>query len=227
MPVITCPNAACAKPLHLPAAAIGQPLSCPHCRTPIAVAVAADGTPTVSAAPTARRVPGLFLVPGFALLMLGAAGVFANGYAASVAYTQPGGAEELARLMVNYLRDADGAGKPADANRGKGSDDPREGFAAVLGQAARVATDEELDRQRAEVAAGWVGPVSVAFAAVSLVMAGGGLAILLGRWYWLAVAGSVAAMVNVNLCCCVPGLVAGLWGILTLAKDEGRKHFGK
>jgi hypothetical protein len=25
----------------------------------------------------------------------------------------------------------------------------------------------------------------------------------------------------------VPGAVAGLWGFLTLSRDEGRKHFGK
>jgi hypothetical protein len=222
--VIVCPNPACAKPLNLPAAVVGQPLACPHCGTGIRVTLGPDGRPTAPTAVASGRVPKLFLVPGFALLILGTAGLFANGYTAAAA-TFEGKGVPLARLMVDYLRDADAAGKPADANRGKEKDDPRGAFAAVLGTAAGVAADEEVDRARAEAAGPWVGPVSWVFTGMSALMAVGGVSILLGRWYWLGVAGSVAAIFNLGLCCCVPGLVAGLWGILTLAKDEGRRHF--
>jgi hypothetical protein len=166
----------------------------------------------------------MLLVPGFALLILGAAGVFANGYVATEATFRPGASVELARRTIDYLRDADTAGAP---NRKKNEDNPREAYTALVGTAAGVATEELIDQRRAEEAAPYVGPVCWSFVAVSLVMAGGGLATLLGRWYWLALAGSVAALVNVNLCCCVPGLVAGLWGILTLSRDDGRRHFGR
>lgn len=222
--VITCPNPVCGKPLNLPAAVIGQSLNCPHCGTGIAVTLGPDGKPTAPAATRTGRVPNSLLVPGFALLILGAAGVFSNSYIASAALFEEGGNVRVARLMVDYLRDADAMGNPAGQGKKK-DEDPREAFAAVLGPATGVAAQEEIDRGRAEAAAGWVGPFHVAFAVVSLVMAAGGLAILLGRWYWLAMLGSVLAIFNVSLCCCVPGLVAGLWGFLMLARDSGRRHF--
>lgn len=226
--VITCPNPTCGRPLNLPAAAIGQPISCPHCGIGIGIALGPDGQPTQpTAIPTSRRVPRLFLVPGFALAILGAAGVFANGYVAAAALTDPEAGRTYARTMLSYTKGGEEAAKPANQVRGKEETDPREAFAAVFGQAARVAVEEETDRERAEGVSGWVGPVAAGFTLVSLLMAAGGVAMLSGRWYWLALAGCVAAAVNVNLCCCVPGVVAGLWGFLSLSRDEGRRHFGR
>jgi hypothetical protein len=224
--VIACPNPPCAKPLNLPAAAVGRPLACPHCGTGIAVALGADGRLTTPTAVTTGRVPKMFLVPGFALLILGAAGLFSNGYIAGTAFCEPGGSVRISRLFLDYLRNADETGTPAQQAKGK-AEDPRQAFAAVLGTAAGAAQQEEIDRVRAENAAPWVGPFHAVFAAVSVLMIGGGLAVLLGRWYWLAMLGSVAAIFNLGLFCCVPGLVAGLWGVLTLARDEGRRHFQK
>lgn len=222
--VITCPNDACRRPLNLPATAVGQPLSCPHCGVGIAVAFGPDGQPTP---PTplgpVRRVPAMFLVPGFALIILGLAGAFANGYIAGDAFARPGADGEHARRMIDYLSDAEAANPSSK----KDEDDPRGAFAAVFGQAMGVATQEQVDAARAESAAPWIGPFHAAFAAVSLLMAAGGFAILRGRWFWLAMAGSVAGIVNVSLCCCVPGLVAGLWGVLTISRDEGQRHFGR
>ncbi len=222
--VIACPNPLCGKPLNLPAAAVGRPLACPHCGTGIAVTLGPDGRPTATTAVTTGRVPNRLLVPGFALLILGAAGLFSNGYVAGTALFEPGGSVRLSRLFLDYLRNADETGTPAQQAKGK-PDDPRAAFAAVLGTAAGAAQQEEIDRVRAENAAPWVGPYHAVFAALSVVMIGGGLATLLGRWYWLAMAGSVAAIFNLGLFCCVPGLVAGLWGVLALARDDGRRHF--
>jgi hypothetical protein len=48
------------------------------------------------------------------------------------------------------------------------------------------------------------------------------------RWnYWLAQLGCVLAMINISQCCCVPGSLAALWGLLMLNSEEGRGHFGK
>ncbi|MFY7952959.1 MAG: hypothetical protein ACOVT5_10655 [Armatimonadaceae bacterium] len=224
--VITCPNPLCGKPLNLPAAVLGQPLRCPHCETGIGVARGPDGKPTTPVAVKTGRVPKMFLVPGFALLILGAGGLFANGYIACQAVFEPGGSVKFSRLMLDYLRNADEAGTPAQQAKGK-PDDPREAFAAVMGTAVGAAEKEEIDRLRAEERAKWVGPVFVLSTLASLLTAGGGLAILLGRWYWLAMVGSVAAILNGGLCCCVPGLVAGLWGVLMLVRDDGRRHFAR
>jgi hypothetical protein len=53
------------------------------------------------------------------------------------------------------------------------------------------------------------------------------VAMVLGRGYWLAMAGCVAAALCVNPCCCVPGFVAGLWGFLMLVRDEGQRYFAR
>ncbi len=222
--VITCPNPLCARPLNLPAAVLGQPLRCPHCAAGIAVTLGPDGTPAATTEVKTGRVPKMFLVPGFALLVLGAAGLFSNGYVAGTALFEPGGDVRLSRLFLDYLRNADESGTPSQQAKGK-ADDPREAFAAVLGTAAGAAQQEEIDRVRAENAAPWVGPFHAVFVLLSAVMIGGGVATLLGRWYWLAMLGSVAAIFNLGLFCCVPGLVAGLWGVFTLARDDGRRHF--
>lgn len=55
---------------------------------------------------------------------------------------------------------------------------------------------------------------------------GGGLAIALRRWYWLARAGSVLAVLNLPGFCCVPGAIAGGWAWMMLRSEEGRAHFG-
>lgn len=225
--VIACPNAACGKPLNLPAAAVGQPLSCPHCHTGIAVTLGPDGQPTTPVAVKTGRVPKMFLAPAFALIILGAGSAFAHGYIAGDVFARPGADREYARTILNYARDAEGAGKPADAAKGKQppTDDPFDPFGAALGGVGVASVREESDQARAEASRWWIGPVSLTFAGLGVLMAAGGVAMVLGRWYWLAVAGCVAAFLSVNPCCCVPGAVAGLWGGLMLARDEGRRYF--
>lgn len=227
--VITCPNPTCRKPLNLPAAAVGRSLSCPHCKTPIRVTLGADGTPTEPVAiPTSKRVPGMFLLPGFALLILGGAAMFINGYIAYDAAAHPDVASKYSRLVVDALRANDSLTSAAKESKGKSGDPtPQELFAAVAGQVARVAEQERADEA---LVVGWaphVARIHTIFLVVSFVSAAGGVALLRGQWYWLAVVGCVAGIVNLNIGCCIPMGIAGLWGLLVLARDDGRRFFGR
>ena len=234
--VITCPNPTCRKPLNLPAAAVGRPLSCPHCKTPIGVTLGPDGAPTEPVAlPTSKRVPGMFLLPGFALLILGGASAFMNGYIAWDAATQQGKDLVHSQRLVNDLRSFGSLKTATPESKGTVGDGiPFDLFAAVAGptagaaeQATRAAEQKQADEALAVAWAPRIVSLHSFFLAVSLVSAAGGVAILRGKWYWLALAGCVAGMLNLNSACCVPAGIAGLWGILVLVRDDGRKFFGR
>jgi hypothetical protein len=53
----------------------------------------------------------------------------------------------------------------------------------------------------------------------------GGLALVRRRGYRFVQVACVLAALNVAHACCVPGALAGLWGLLMLGSDEGREHF--
>jgi len=53
----------------------------------------------------------------------------------------------------------------------------------------------------------------------------GGLSIALQWNHRLAQVACVLAALNFAHLCCVPGAVAGLWGLLMLGSEEGREHF--
>jgi hypothetical protein len=66
--VIACPNPQCGKPLNLPVAVLGQPLSCPHCHTGIAVSLGPDGQPTSTIAIRHGQEPKAFRLLWFVML---------------------------------------------------------------------------------------------------------------------------------------------------------------
>ena len=227
--VITCPHAPCGQALRLPLDAIGRPISCPHCRTSIGVTLGDDGQPTAPVVLRAGpRLPRMLLVPAVALLVLGIAGTFANGYIAADAATRPGADMEQARRQVGDLNNLDEMSGPKDSKKAKPEEPTAIDLIAVVGgQAAAAGVIEVRNETIARTWAPWVVPVNGTFAGVSLFVALGGLLILRGRGYWFALLACLAAMLNVNHACCFPGTVAGLWGILMLVRDDGRKHFGK
>lgn len=63
------------------------------------------------------------------------------------------------------------------------------------------------------------------FAALSLLTAGGGLAMLRMRRHGLAMIGATAAFFNANHCCCVLSVPAGAWALLVLMNPEVRAQF--
>ncbi len=228
--VITCPHAPCGKSLRLPLNAIGQPLSCPHCRSAIGVTLDADGEPTTPVVLHAgARLPRMLLVPAVALLVLGTAGVFANGYIAADAYTRPGADIEQARRQVGDLNNLDEMSGPKETKKANPNEEPTtiDLIAVVGGQAAAAGVVEMRNETIAKAWAPWVVPVNSIFGGVSLLVALGGFLILRGRGYWIALLACIAAMLNFNHACCFPGAIVGLWGILTLVRDDARKHFGR
>ncbi len=218
---ITCPG--CGKPLNVPAAAAGRTGYCPYCQAAFQLPSGPGGTP---GPPRRRRgVPRPLVGPGFGLVMLGLAGTLVNGYLAARLTLEPGFDREYARGRVREVRSIEaisGGARPSE-------DWPPAPRAAAAGAAAAVATAAAVeDRADEELAAAWAPatrPVHWAAAAVSLVELLGGVAILRGRWYPLALVGCVAAAVNVNHLCCLPGAVAGVWGLAALARDDVRAHF--
>ena len=228
--VIPCP--ACGRPLGLPPEAVGKPLNCPHCALAFHVPRNGDGTPGAVAVGGPRSgfasgLPRGFVVPVLALLMLGFAGMFVDGYLSYLFATRPNAEYEYAYNRAVEVRSIASMG---DASSTASDRWEQVAPASVGGCAMTVAAGEVLETEAdVKLAKAWqpsVAPASHYSFAASTLTAVGGLCILRGRFYWLAIAGCVAAIVNVNHLCCIPGGVAGVWGILSLVRDDGRLHFG-
>ncbi len=212
--VISCP--ACRHLLRVPADWLGTEVQCPECRSMFRAPVR-DGdrlTDAVllsrtaaaeAAAPPRRRSDLMLSLPAFGLLIVGVAGVLVNGFTAARSVLDPDGVKAAVRAQV------------VDKLRQHGSFDADPPGADVR---------EQLDDERAAQAVEMFQVVTGAFAVVSAGEFVGGLALVRGRGYWLAVLGCVLAIVNFPNLCCVPGAVFGVWGLVLLFTPEGRAHFG-
>ncbi len=221
--VIVCPG--CRKPLRVPAATVGGPAHCPHCKTNFRLPANPDGSPGEPVR-TRRpgyviRLPGPLIFPAFALIVLGLLGTLVNLYM-SVQFTfRPGSDLEYARLLVAEQR----AQKALYAIGNRDDDWEPAPHAALAGPAATVAMDDVQDERLATTWAAGMIPLHTTSTVISALALLGGFAILRGRYYPLALVGCVAAIVNVNHFCCAPGVVAGVWGILALIRDDVKPHF--
>jgi hypothetical protein len=206
--VISCP--ACDHLLRVPPDLLGEQVQCPECRAMFrAPTRGADGRltdPELISRPAPppgerRKADAMLLLPAFGLLLCGVAGVIVNSVLVYKFETDPVGSKHYIRDQIGTLR-----------QYGLGGDDPPE-------------DRDRLDDERAESAARamrWVLPTAAIVSAIAFL---GGLSIAL-RWNRrLAQLGCVAAALNVPHLCCVPGGIAGLWGLLMLAGEEGRAHF--
>lgn len=225
--VIHCPTPACGKPLRLPDTAAGKPLACPHCRTPLRVKLGPDGTPvSVTAPDRLMRVPRMLMVPGFALLILGVAGAFVNGYIALDCLRDPTGPRRYAH---QYVREFNNLDQQLNFNKKRKKDDEaseHELFMAAAGGGAGATVLLGIEEAMTD---GWTAsmtPVHVASTLTSLFSAVAGWCILRGRFYSVCLLGCLTAVLTIGQACCIPGMVAGLWGFLTLVRDDGRAHFG-
>jgi hypothetical protein len=208
--VISCP--ACNHLLRVPLDWLGQPVQCPECKAMFKAPVRdGDGLtrPELISRPAAakpeakKKLDAMLLLPAFGLLFCGVAGLVVNGMLTYKFLADPEGSKQYIRSQLPNFR-----------KQGLGADDPPE-------------QRDRLDDERAEKAARAMRWVLPTFAGVSAVVFAGGLSIALRRNYRLAQVGCVAAALNVPHLCCVPGAVAGLWGLVMLNSEEGRAHFGK
>lgn len=211
---IECPG--CRRPLNVPPSALGRAAHCPHCRVNFFLPANPDGSPS---APQLRErfvVPRIISGPAFALLVISLVGVIVNGTLLALFVRKPEAALEYARGRVFELRALDAARGLRENPNQKPEDVPEP-----------TADDLARDEAMAAALAPTMTPRHAIFLGVSLVAAAGAAAMLLGRWYPLALLGCFAAAVNLENFCCVPGGLAGLWAFLVLIRDEGRVHFGK
>jgi hypothetical protein len=207
--VIACP--ACRHLLRVPLDWLGQPVQCPECRAKFRAPVRAGDSltePELIAAPAAakptpgKRLDAMLLLPAFGLMLCGVAGLLVNGILSYKFLADRAWGKQYVLGTVAKFREA-----------GFGADEPPE-------------EREKLDADRAEQWAGhlrWALPAMAGTAALALL---GGLSIALGWNHGLARAGCVAAAFDFTGGCCVPGAIAGLWGLLMLNSDEARAHFG-
>lgn len=204
--VIACP--ACNHLLRVPLEWLGQHVQCPECEARFRAPVRdGDGftSPVLIARPAApqlrKPLDAMLLLPAFGLLFCGVAGLIVNGILSYKFLADPAGSRQYLRMQLEGMR-----------RHGFGADDP---------PAERAARDDERAAQLLQVLR-WGQTLALALSAITLL---GGLSIAL-RWNLrVAQLGCVAASINLPNLCCVPGAVAGLWGLLMLHSDEGRAHF--
>lgn len=211
--VIACP--ACKHLVRVPLDWLGTEVQCPECQAKFRAPARVDGKltaaellsrPDAPAAPAPRARPDLMLMlPAFGLLLCGLVGAAVNGYLLFVVLADPVGGRQWAAKQAEAARKMGMNANPAAAPEEQAAQAERE-------------TDQLLRQFK------WVLPTSLFASAVVLL---GGLSIVF-RWnYRLARVACVLAALNFAHLCCVPGAVAGLWGLLMLGSDEGRAHFQK
>lgn len=209
-PFPRCPN--CGIALAIPEEFRGRVIRCLECR--VDFQSRKDGSVLRL---NRLSYPPKILVPMVMLILLGAMGVFVNGYyafsfrqssEAIVAYTESTIAQMNAANFLNQTK---------DKNKNKDV------------APARELPPEERRRQMlkyAEEHRDSLVQTMLIFASLSGFVLLGGISFAYGRWTWLAGLGCLAAIVNLNHGCCFPGAVAGLWGLMTILSDVGQRHFG-
>jgi hypothetical protein len=205
------PCPACATTLRVPDAFRGKVVTCLECRAGLLAPPAGSDGKLTKLTPAAAKggFPPRTFVALAGLTLLGFAGLVVNGYYAYQFTTDPASLERYADSTLMQMGSIQMFGAPK-------KDEP-------------TAWDPETTNKRAKEWVAEKGPamtrMAYLFAGVSLVELLGGLAIAFRKPYWLAWAGCVAAVANLNHGCCFPGLVAGVWAAAVLFGDEGRRLF--
>lgn len=208
--------------LNVPESAVGGPAHCPHCKTNFQIPANPDGSPGEPVVSTGQRlmlkVPDLLIGPAFGLIAAGAIGAAVNGLLLTIFLIRPGADKDYAMSQVLLLRTGGLFAEAREAARDPDKELPEPDL-------EELAREEAENEAVAEAWATYMVPVHAAFLPISLLAFAGGIAMLTSRYYWLAVLGCFAAMINLNNMCCIPGGISGLWGLLVLIRDDGRACF--
>ncbi|MFM8271931.1 MAG: hypothetical protein ACKODX_06295 [Gemmata sp.] len=211
--VIACP--ACRHLVRVPLDWLGAQVQCPECKARFRAPVRVDGKltdaeplsrPPGADAPKRRpRVDAMLLLPAFGLMMIGCAALAVGGATTARYLRDPGAPKQDVAQMV------------AQARRGGAF------TAGPEGPDERAKFDDAFAEQRA----GTIRALVPVFAVMSAFIFYGGVAMATRRHYRMAQLGCVLAVLHVAYGCCLPGALAGLWGLLMLSSAEGREHFGR
>lgn len=208
--LIHCPT--CQRPLSVPDELIGRPVKCPDCGE---VFLTVQGNPGPGGAGPDKSVP----------MSVWAETVGDRTNALPEAYPQSNDsvvtAPGIALLVVGLL----GFIAALFVLLMLVQVDEKELKAAMQRPAAGDADQEAFD-QGFEIAMGPFGRVVHGiFTLVNLAIITGAVAILLRRFYVLAVLASILAMVNVDSCCCLLGMPVGLWSLIVLMRPDVKAMF--
>jgi hypothetical protein len=208
--IIGCP--ACQHLVRVPGDWLGTEVQCPECKARFRAPVREPGGLTDAvllergtAAPDApaKRPDALLLIPAFGLLLCGVAGGLVNAFILFVLFGDAAQARDWAGKQVAALRQM-GMGEGDTPEEQAAKDDER--TTGILRQLKVV--------------------IPVAFVVSALVF-WGGVSMVRRKHYRFAQVACVLACLNVAHLCCVPGAVAGIWGLLMLGSAEAREHFGR
>jgi hypothetical protein len=220
--IIRCP--ACLLPISVDSAMIGSRGRCSDCHAQFVLNAAADGSPTPKQLST---YPKMLIIPTVGLLLLGISGLVVNGYLALLFWLKPGEDLAYSRAQLVQLRTmrALSHGSKPDPDWEHSARAAMSGVAAAA-YTARIAEDI-ADEPVAQIWAPNMLRIQTVFVFVSLFVLLGGILVLRGKLYYLTFVCCLAAMLNFNHLCCIPGAIVGIWGIVMLARDDIRSHFGR
>ena len=208
--LLPCPS--CRTNLKVPDELRGKVITCLECNALLISSPLVDEAALSLAPPSAVRggFPPRIFIAMAALIFLGIAGAFVNGYYAIQFHNDPEALERYADSTLAQMVSIQMFGA-------KQKDVDEKWDAETTRRRAKEWVAEHGERMKT---------MAYVFLAVSVVVVVGGLAFAFQKPYWLAWVGCVVAMANLNHGCCFPGVVAGIWGMSVLFSNEGRRYFG-
>jgi hypothetical protein len=100
---------------------------------------------------------------------------------------------------------------------------------AMKQQIANLQLPPEWQKFAEQAAESSRSPITIAmrfgFLAVNVILIASAIAMMMGRMYWLAMVGSIMALINIGDCCCLLSLPFGIWSLVVLNNPEVKSAF--
>jgi hypothetical protein len=192
--VVSCP--ACRHALRVPVDLLGMQVQCPECKSMFRAPKWQDDgrlgeSVLLSSAATvtqrAKRPDWLLMLPAFGLILCGTVSLLLN----SMTILNPADPAEKKKAFVELFQKAREAEILTD---GPTDQDPKK----------QEALRRQFDEERADFAVKIEQPAAITCAILAALTLAGGMSIVLRRFYFLAIIGSLTACINLAACCCGP-----------------------